>query len=214
MSLCFLSLRKGVKMPNQANIPEDMQQSFICAFYRALYKVYSNDSLLIKNKSCERSIVFRLGLYLAEYLRGRELDVDCEYNKEGENPKSLPQQKHNFPDLIVHERACSERNRLIVEVKTFNNSKTKGLEQDREKLIGFTQDERYRYKWGVHVYIAPTICYLVWYQQGEVAHCFELPMAGNNCTSERRKRKYRFFSWYNELRAKEPNMPGWRPWKG
>ena len=198
-------------MPNQASVPEDMRQLFICAFYRALYKMYRNDSSLIENKCCERSIVFRLGLYLAEYLRGRGLDVDCEYNKEGENPKSLPQQKHNFPDLIVHKRACSESNLLIVEVKTFNNSKTKGLEQDRGKLIGFTQDERYRYKWGVHVYIAPTICYLVWYQQGEVRHYFKLPMAGNNCTSKRRKRKYRFVSWYNELcRAVERDMPDWR----
>ena len=197
-------------MPNQANIPEDMRQPFICAFYRALYKVYSNDSLLIKNKCCERSIVFRLGLYLAEYLRGRELDVDCEYNKEGENPKSLPQQKYNFPDIIVHKRMCSESNQLIVEVKMFNNSKTKGLEQDRKKLVGFTQNELYRYKWGVHVYIAPTTCYLVWYQQGKVAHCFELSMERNNCTSERRKRKYRFVSWYDELRAEERDMPDWR----
>lgn len=197
-------------MPNQAIVPEDMRQPFICAFYRALYKMYRNDSSLIENKCCERSIVFRLGLYLAERLKRSGLDVDCEYNKEGENPKSLPQQKHNFPDIIVHKRMCSESNLLIVEVKTFNNSKTNGLEQDRGKLIGFTQDERYRYKWGVHVYIAPTTCYLVWYQQGKVAHCFELPMRANDGTSERRERECRFVSWYNELRAEERDIPDWR----
>lgn len=197
-------------MPNQASVPEDMRQLFICAFYRALYKMYRNDSSLIENKCCERSIVFRLGLYLAEYLRGRGLDVDCEYNKEGENPKSLPQQKHNFPDLIVHKRACSESNLLIVEVKTFNNSKTKGLEQDRGKLIGFTQDERYRYKWGVHVYIAPTTCYLVWYQQGVEKHYFTLSTTGNNRTLEGQERECEFVRWHDELcRAEECDMSDW-----
>lgn len=39
--------------------------------------------------------------------------------KKEKNPKSLPQQKHNFPDLIVHKRMRSESNLLIVEVKTF-----------------------------------------------------------------------------------------------
>ena len=145
--------------------------------------------------------------------RGSGLDVDCEYNKEGENPKSLPQQKHNFPDLIVHKRACSESNLLIVEVKTSNNRNMRGLEEDRGKLIGFTQDERYRYKWGVHVYITPTTCYLVWYQQGEEKYYFILPTMEDNRTLEGQECECGFVRWYNKLRAKEPNMPGWRPWK-
>ena len=85
---------------------------------KALVKLYHDDHSLIRRKCCERSIVFRLGHYLVNSIEEYNLDVDCEYNKRGDDPKSLTKSKYNYPDLIVHKRETNESNLLVVEVKT------------------------------------------------------------------------------------------------
>ena len=35
-------------------------------------------------------------------LKMKEYHVDCEYNKNGEKPKSLMGKTFNYPDIIVH----------------------------------------------------------------------------------------------------------------
>lgn len=51
-------------MPNQINMQVDVQVKF----REALDKLYRDDYSLIERNCSERSIVFRLGLYLAESL--------------------------------------------------------------------------------------------------------------------------------------------------
>lgn len=52
----------------------------------ALDKLYQNDYSLIRRLCSERSIVFKLGIYLAQEFEGTRFDVDCEYNKNGVKP--------------------------------------------------------------------------------------------------------------------------------
>ncbi len=147
-------------MTNQHDVKEE--------FKKALTKLYSNDYTLIKRNCSERSIVFRLGLYLANSLIDYGLDVDCEYNRNIEDLKALPERDLNYPDLIVHKREECTNNLLIVEVKTDNNMKREHFQNDIDKLKGFTNDARYLYKFGVHVYISADSCSLAWYQKEQI----------------------------------------------
>ena len=122
---------------------------------------------MIRRLCSERSIVFKLGIYLAQEFEGTRFDVDCEYNKNGVKPKALLGKRTNFPDIIVHKREQNENNLLIIEVKTPNDTNQKHFEADREKLVGFTGEIPYLYQLGVHLYISGTQCRIVWYSQGK-----------------------------------------------
>lgn len=168
-------------------------------FIEALAKLYREDYSLIERKCSERSIVFRLGLYLANSLITSGLTVDCEYNRNGEEPKSLIGKRFTYPDIIVHSRGDNENNRLVVEVKTPNDTDTEHFRKDREKLIGFTQELSYVYEQGVHVYIAATTCSLVWYVNGEIRE--HRRYAVNSDTHELSENQHSgnvFDKWYNE----------------
>lgn len=130
----------------------------------AIEELYKNDFPLIKLRCCERSIVFRLGIYLNNIFE--EYDVDCEYNKNGDCIKSLPSRRYNFPDIIVHKRKEKENNLLIIEVKTPNDIKIDHFENDYKKLRGFTSEVEYEYTQGVHIFISVTRCSIVWYVNG------------------------------------------------
>lgn len=147
-------------MPDQVDIK--------AKFEEALKRLYRNDYSLIKRACSERSIVFRLGLYLANSLAAYGFDVDCEYNKNGDKPKALQERRVNYPDIIVHKRESNESNLLIVEVKTPNDTQSAHFQNDTAKLKGFTKEVPYSYKWGVHVYISATSCSLAWYTRGEI----------------------------------------------
>lgn len=136
-------------------------------FMQALRTLYYKDNSLIRQKCCERSIVFRLGLYLARNFSEHQYDVDCEYNKRGNTPKSLLGQRFNYPDIIVHKRGSTD-NLLVAEFKTPNDTAKEHFQNDKDKLCGFTSEAPYLYQHGVHVYIATASCSLAWYAQGKV----------------------------------------------
>lgn len=66
----------------------------------ALKELYKNDFSLIERRCSERSIVFKLGVYLDRNFKRREIDVDCEYNKNGYKPKSLMKRRLNYRILL------------------------------------------------------------------------------------------------------------------
>lgn len=136
-------------------------------FEEALATLYRKDYAIIERQCSERSIVFRLGLYVAQNFETCGYHVDCEYNRRGSEPKSLIRRQYNYPDLIVHQRGNSKNNLLVVEVKTPTDTQASDIENDIEKLKGFIQEKPYLYEQGVHVYISETICCLAWYKQGE-----------------------------------------------
>ena len=183
-------------MPNQINMQVDVQVKF----REALDKLYRDDYSLIERNCSERSIVFRLGLYLAESLEHEGFNVDCEYNKNGYRPKALLGKRFNYPDIIVHKRASNSSNLLVVEVKTPNDTNPDHFQKDREKLIGFTWEIPYRYKQGVHVYIAATTCSLVWYVNGEIReHRRYAAESDAHELSETERSDNTFDKWYNQF---------------
>lgn len=137
-------------------------------FERAVSTLYHKDFAIIERQCSERSIVFRLGLYVAHNFEKCGYDVDCEYNRREDGKKSLIGRQYNYPDLIVHRRGNNENNLLVVEVKTRNDRQSAHFQNDINKLIGFTKKGPYSYAGGIHVYISKTICCLAWYQDGKV----------------------------------------------
>lgn len=136
---------------------------------KALEKLYEKDGELLKIEASERSIAFRLGIYLDELFRNTDLIVDCEYNRKGDKPKALVMKRYTYPDLIVHKREIHEDNRMVLEIK----SKAKydvGFKHDEEKLKAFTEteEEPYKYKIGAHIFIPSKVCDIAWYKEGKV----------------------------------------------
>src|SRR5689334_7519116 len=92
-----------------------------------------NGPELFRRGASERSIMFRIGRYLAPVVEGRcpgRLWVDCEYNRVADPAQAtvikqvrldgVPDTERSvFPDLIVHDRNGSspDHNILIVEAK-------------------------------------------------------------------------------------------------
>lgn len=132
----------------------------------AIKELYEKDFSLIQRKCCERSIVFRLGIYLNNIFE--EYDIDCEYNKNGDCIKSLSSRRYNFPDIIVHKREEKGNNLLIIEVKTPNDTNDKHFKNDFDKLKGFTSKVKYEYTHGAHIFISTTRCSIVWYVNGNI----------------------------------------------
>jgi hypothetical protein len=99
---------------------------------QAIAKLFEEDNFLLQIDANERAISHRLGLYLQ--LLFTEWHVDCEYNRNLDQPKRLEQYEEFFdeeqrvwsiaetdpitvfPDIIIHERGTSN-NLLVVEMK-------------------------------------------------------------------------------------------------
>lgn len=117
----------------------------------ALQQLLDRDSFLLERDVNERSITHRLAMYLAEEFP--PWDVDCEYNRDGHDPKELywggpdpnrrdTEAKTVYPDIIVHMRG-EEDNLLVIEVK--KSSSRVGRENDFEKLRAYRRELRYRH---------------------------------------------------------------------
>lgn len=99
---------------------------------QAIAQLFEKDFFLLQIDANERAISHRLGLYLQ--LLFDEWHVDCEYNRDLDNPKRLKTYTRFidaklsvgsisetdpitvFPDIIVHERG-THNNLLIIEMK-------------------------------------------------------------------------------------------------
>lgn len=110
---------------------------------RALDQLFSRDGILLELDANERSIAYRLAMYLQAELP--TLNVDCEYNRDGIDPKKIQhlylvpndedtEAKTVFPDIIAHVRN-SENNYLVVELKKTTN--TVSRDTDIAKLRGY-----------------------------------------------------------------------------
>ncbi|HGF5711697.1 TPA: hypothetical protein ACF25K_004907, partial [Klebsiella pneumoniae] len=89
----------------------------------ALSELLFNDHDLLSIDANERSITFRFAMYLQLSFPG--WNVDCEYNRDGVEPKRLRhlelypdsedvEAKTVFPDVIVHRRG-TQQNHLVLE---------------------------------------------------------------------------------------------------
>lgn len=121
------------------------------AISRALTAFLKRDAYLLKVDANERSITFLIGRYLARELP--DYDVDCEYNRDGVDPKKIghldlhsdeedTEARTVFPDIIAHRRN-SNNNYLVIEVKKSTNRVPR--EVDFAKLTGYKRDLGYRH---------------------------------------------------------------------
>jgi hypothetical protein len=115
----------------------------------ALEQLLKRDAYLLQVDANERSITARLAMYLQEALP--DWQVDCEYNRDGVDPKRLQhldlypdsedtEAKTVFPDVIAHIRG-TKRNYLVIELKKTTN--TVPREVDLGKLRGYKRELTY-----------------------------------------------------------------------
>lgn len=121
-----------------------------------LVKAFRNlmviDSYLLEVDANERSISHRLGLHLQSVFA--DWDVDCEYNRDGVEPKRIgylnihpddaedTEARTVFPDIVVHKRG-SDTNYLVIEIKKSNSIVDRAI--DYQKLSGYKRDLGYRH---------------------------------------------------------------------
>ena len=138
------------------------------AIKRAFEDLYDKDKYLIDNRPHskfsdntkqlgkhhvgERAIVFRFAHYLQlEISKVQEYawyNLDCEYNRNGDDAK-IVNNKKTYPDMIIHKRVDNLHNLLVMEFKTYWNNDTK---DDIEKICGLMVGE-YTYTYGMVVII-------------------------------------------------------------
>ena len=81
--------------------------------------------------------------------------VDIEFNREGRNYKEVQINGCDStlrPDIIIHNRksGLEKRNFLVVECKKIGCTKEE-IEEDKQKIIAFMVDDRYKYSFGLQV---------------------------------------------------------------
>lgn len=110
-----------------------------------------DDSKKIKKHVGERAIVFRFGLYFQKEIEKhewfKEYKLDCEYNRNGINPKKVPTIGNRiYPDLVLHKRKNNAGNLVVMEFKGWWNRSQEYDEKKIEKMID--KNGKFRYSAG------------------------------------------------------------------
>jgi hypothetical protein len=136
-------------MPNVLlQLDPDEQQIGDCA-KEAIANFYKNDMILVSKRTREECLSHRLAYHLQVSVSKPypELVVDCEYDKFGDNDKTVGKAGIR-PDILFHLRGYQTRNMLVVEVK----KKSHPSKWDDKKLKWLTsQKGKYHYKLGLFV---------------------------------------------------------------
>ena len=139
---------------------------------KAIKKCYKKDKYLIE-KNMEQASVARIFYYMQEIINKekkfkefRQLNLDNEFNKLGNNVKSTNCFYTSRPDIILHTRGKKINNIIIIEFKSQEGQEQiypDGNTRDYIKLKDFTcNNGEYAYKLGVFVklnYCAPEYKY-------------------------------------------------------
>jgi len=144
-------------MANRLNIqkkPESLTGKDVRKRIERAYKMLiGKDVYLLKVGANERSITHRLAIHLESVFPG--YDVDCEYNRDGVDPKILNGFKKNinsddtsgttvYPDIIIHYRG-EKCNFIVIEAKKNSNRD----DSDKEKLSIYKKELSYKYAYFV-----------------------------------------------------------------
>ena len=119
---------------------------------RATARVEAEDRHLLEVNVSEWCIAARLAMYLREYFR--DFDVDVEYNRDGHEVKRLhnlvrdcPRDRDDghrvLPDVIVHRRDSADSNLLVIEMK--KDPGDKGTDSDRRRIKAFKKELNYKF---------------------------------------------------------------------
>ena len=127
------------------------------ALNKSLDRLLANDFEILINDVNERTISHRLAIYLESYFPG--WNIDCEYNRNHDDPKRLEIKRRNiesddthattvYPDIIIHRRGTND-NLVVIEMK-----KTTSQEDDKYdigKLCAFKKQLGYKYAFFIKV---------------------------------------------------------------
>lgn len=128
--------------------------------HSAVSATYAEADLMDKSdgesrKGNEQTIAFRVGIHLHELLKQTKyshLNLDCEYNKHGDDPKRIGEEVIR-PDLLIHSRGNDDQNILVVEFAGWWKN-AEDLTKDKSKLEDLTDPKgQYKYRLGVLVEI-------------------------------------------------------------
>lgn len=141
----------------------------------ALYHFYQNDFSLMNYETedkavSERCMVFRIGWYIQNYMnketKWSSFDLDAEYNRCFEHPKSMYRQTLDgikkkigdaVPDLLIHKRGDNDNNMVVFEFKKSGLYEKNGKDADYKKLMYFTDlKNEYKYKFGLWIVLYKT----------------------------------------------------------
>ncbi|MEW6325834.1 MAG: hypothetical protein AB1515_10670 [Nitrospirota bacterium] len=125
----------------------------------AISELLDKDRYLLQHNLNERTISHRLASYMQSYFKG--WDVDCEYNRDHDDPKKipLPRTKVNsddvdakivFPDIIVHHRG-RDNNLLVIELKKSTNRES--TDSDLEKLRLIKKTLKYKHALSIRLQV-------------------------------------------------------------
>lgn len=118
------------------------------AVIHAVQTLLDHDAYLLFADVNERTVTHRLAVYVEQAFPG--WDVDCEYNRDGHDPKEIAfgsgdDAEHGsrvFPDVIVHKRGTAD-NHVVFELKKSNNFEPD--DRDFEKLRGYCHQLGYQH---------------------------------------------------------------------
>jgi hypothetical protein len=139
---------------NIQNKPESVSRKDIRKLIEGAYQMLiEKDGYLLKVDANERSITHRLAIHLESVFP--EYNVDCEYNRNGLDPKKLIKFKKEidpddtngktvYPDIIIHHRG-ENSNFIVIEAKKISNKD----DSDREKLAIYKKELFYKYAYFV-----------------------------------------------------------------
>ena len=143
-----------VKRFNIQKKVENLSEKDIRKLIERAYKMLiEKDGYLLKVDANERSITHRLAIHLESVFPG--YNVDCEYNRNGIDPKILINFKKEinsddtsgktvYPDIIIHHRG-ENSNFIVIEAKKISNKD----DSDREKLAIYKKELFYKYAYFV-----------------------------------------------------------------
>lgn len=118
------------------------------AVIHAVQTLLDHDAYLLLADVNERTFTHRLAVYVEQAFPG--WDVDCEYNRDGHDPKEIAfgsgdDAEHGsrvFPDVIVHKRGTAD-NHVVFELKKSNNFEPD--DRDFEKRRGYCHQLGYQH---------------------------------------------------------------------
>jgi hypothetical protein len=133
---------------------------------RAIDMLYARDSDLFSQNASEWSIAHRLAVYVECELP--EWNVDCEYNRQGQNEAPKPGHKEGNirPDIIIHHRHFTEldHNLISIELKKVES------DHDLERVCEYTKKpvgkREYQYQFALALTVA-SVPKMRWFKAGK-----------------------------------------------
>ena len=119
----------------------------------AINELTEKDSYLLEHDVHEQAISHKLACYIGNRIHG--WNVDAEYNRNLNLPKSLSSCGRIRPDILIHRRGLNndgdskDNNLLIIEVK--KNPSLQEREADIKIIKAFINEYPYFYKFGAFI---------------------------------------------------------------